>query len=92
MVEEDFDFGRFFELATTNKNYVNGLNLHEIKIEFIRDYTCDFELIGSVSVGEIEQKTNIMIKDVDDFEIFINVIDNSGYDSDDVFLQDGCIN
>ena len=26
----DIDLGRFFELATTNKN-VNGLNLHEIE-------------------------------------------------------------
>ena len=28
---EDFDLGRFFELATSNKIYVNNLNLHEIK-------------------------------------------------------------
>ena len=28
---EDNDFGRFFEMATTNKIYVNGWNLHEIK-------------------------------------------------------------
>ena len=31
MLEGDTDLGRFFELATTNKKYVNGLNLHEIK-------------------------------------------------------------
>ena len=30
-VLEDIDLGRFFELATTNRKYVNGLNLHEIK-------------------------------------------------------------
>ena len=29
VLEEDIDLGRFFELATTNRKYVNGLNLHE---------------------------------------------------------------
>ena len=34
-------------------------------------------------VGEVEQKTIIKFKNVDDFESYINAIDNSGYDSDD---------
>ena len=41
-------------------------------------------------VGEIEQKTNIRFKNVDDFETYINVIDISGYDSDDIILT-GCL-
>ena len=89
---EDIDIGRFFELATIDRKYVNGLNLHEIKNEILEDYAGDFELIGSMLVGEVEQKTNIRFKNVDDFESYITAIDNSGYDSDDVFLQDGCIN
>ena len=83
---EDIDIGRFFELATTDRKYVNGLNLHEIKNEILEDYTGDFELIGSMLVGEVEQKTNIRFKNVDDFESYINAIDNSGYDSDDVIF------
>ena len=83
---EDINIGRFFELATTNRQYVNGLNLHEIKNEILEDYTGDFELIGSMLVGEIEQKTNIRFKNVDDFESYINAIDNSGYDSEDVIF------
>ena len=83
---EDIDTGRFFELATTDREYVNGLNLHEIKNEILEDYTGDFELIGSMLVGEVEQKTNIRFKNVDDFESYINAIDNSGYDSDDVIF------
>ena len=67
-IAEDIDKGRFFELATTNRKHVNGLNLHEIKNEIFEDYTGDFELIGSMLVGEIEQKTNIRFKNVDDFE------------------------
>ena len=27
-IAEDIDLGRFFELATTNRKHVNGLNLH----------------------------------------------------------------
>ena len=74
------------ELATFNRKYVNGLNLHEIKNEFLEDYTGDFELIGSMLVGEIEQKTNIRFKNVDDFDSYINAIDNSGYDCEDVIF------
>ena len=83
---EDMDIGRFFELATTNRNYVNGLNLHEIKNEILEDYTVAFELIGSMLVGETEQKTNIRFKNIDDFERYINAINNSGYDSEDVIF------
>ena len=83
---ENIDVGRFLELATSNRKYVNGLNLHEIKVEILEYYTGDFELIGSMLVGEIEQKTNIRFKNVDDFESYINVIDNSGYDSEDVIF------
>ena len=86
IIAEDFDIGRFFELATTKRKYVNGLNLHEIKKEISEDYTGDFELIGSMLVGEIEQKTNIRFKNVDDFETYINATDNTGYDSVDVIF------
>ena len=48
---KDIDTGRFFQLATTDREYVNGLNLHEIKNDILEDYTGDFELIGSMLVG-----------------------------------------
>ena len=84
---EDINIDRFFELATTDREYVNGLNLHEIKNDILEDCTGDFELIGSMLVGEIEQKkTNIRFRNVDDFESSINAIDNSGYDSDDIIF------
>ena len=50
------------------------------------DYTGDCELIGSMLIGEMEQKTNIRFKNVDDFETYINAIDNGGYDSEDVIF------
>ena len=37
LVEEDNNLRRFFELATTNKIYVNALNLHKIKNETLLD-------------------------------------------------------
>ena len=55
-MDEYIGIGRSFELATTNKNYVEGLNLHEIESETLQDYLGDFELIGSMLIGEIEQK------------------------------------
>ena len=53
-IAEDIDLGRFFELATTNRKYFNGLNLQEIKNEILEDHTGDFEFIGSMLVGEVE--------------------------------------
>ena len=85
-IVEDIDIGRFFELATTDKIYVNSLNLHEIKNEILEIYTGDFELIGSMLIGELEQKTNFRFKNVDYFENYIIAIDNSGYDGDDVIF------
>ena len=82
-IAEDIDIGRFFELATTDKIYVNGLNLQEIPNEILQDYTGDFELIGKMIIGPIEHKTNIRFKNMDDFERYINAIDVD-YDSEDV--------
>ena len=80
---EDIDIGRFFELATSNKIYVNNINLHEIKIEVLQDYNNDFELNGKMIIGPIEHKTIIRFKNMDDFERYISaiVID---HDSEDV--------
>ena len=62
LVEEYFNSGDIFELATTNKKYVNGLNLHEIESKNLDDYTGDFELIGSMLIGEIEQQQILGVK------------------------------
>ena len=83
LVEEDIDLGRFFELATSNKIYVNNLNLHEIKNEILQDYNNDFELNGKMIIGPIEHKTNVRFKNMDDLERYINAIDID-YDSEDV--------
>ena len=48
-------------------------------------------MIGKNIIGELEQKTNIRFRSVDEFETYINAIDDD-YDSEDVFLRDVCIN
>ena len=58
--------------------------IHEIKNYFLEGYTGDFELIGSMLIGELEQKTNIRFENFDDFGTYFNARDNSGHDSDDV--------
>ena len=83
---EDIDIVVCFEVATTKKRYVNGLNLYGIISEILEDYTGAFELIGSMLIGEIKQKTNRRCKNVDDFEPYINAIDNGGYDSEDIIF------
>ena len=82
---DDIDLGRFFELATSNKIYVNKLNLHEIKNKILQDYTSDFELNGKMIIGPVEHKTNIRFKSMDDFERYINAIDID-YDSEEVIF------
>ena len=84
-IVDDIDLGRFFELATSNKIYVNSLHLHEIKNEILLDYTGDFELNGKMNNGPVEHKTNIRFKNKDDFERYINAIDID-YDSEDVIF------
>ena len=37
-IDEYIDLGRFFELATSDKIYVNILNLHEIENDFLLEY------------------------------------------------------
>ena len=55
---EYFNLGWFFELASSDKIYVTGWNLHEIKIEILLYYTSDFELNGSMVIGPVEHKKN----------------------------------
>ena len=50
--DDDNDLGRSFELTTSNKIHVNGLNLHEMKNESLVECKGDFELIGSMLTGE----------------------------------------
>ena len=83
---EDSDIGRFFELATNGKIYVNNLNLHEIKNEILLHYVGLFEMVGNLKVGDQIRQTNIRFKNMVDFEAYINYIDED-YDAEDAILN-----
>ena len=85
MVEGDINLSRFLELATTNKQYVKRLNLHEIESGILIDFRGDFEMIGYMLIGEIEQTTNIRFRSVEDFEAYIHIVDVE-YDSEDAIF------
>ena len=82
-IVEGIDLDRFFELATSNKKYVNSVNLHEIKTQILEDYTGDSELTRLLIIGPVEHKANIRFKNMDDFESYKNAKDFD-YDSEDV--------
>ena len=85
VIKVDNKLGKFFELATPGKIYVNVLSLHEIKNETFLEYAVQFQKIGSMLRGEIEQKTDIRLLNVDDFERFINAADVD-FDSEDTIF------
>ena len=54
----------------------------KLKVKFYKI----IQVIGSLLIGELEQKTNIRFKNINYFENYINAIDNVGYDSDDIIF------
>ena len=69
-------------LKELNKIQVIDKNLHEIKQEILLDYTGEFEMVGNLKVGDQIRQTHIKFRNMDDFEAYINSIDQD-YDSDD---------
>ena len=90
MREDEVDLSRFFELATSDKIYIDNLNLHEIKNDIMRDYDGVFEMNDTLKVGEQIRQTLIRFRNMDDYEAYINSIDQD-YDSDDTIFN-GYIN
>ena len=69
-----------------NKTHVIDKNLHEITNEILLDYVGAFEMVGNLKVGDQIRQTNIRFRNMDDFESFINSIDE-GYDAEDVVFN-----
>ena len=70
------------ELKELNKIQVIDKNLHEIKQEILQDYIGTFEMVGKLKVGDQIRQTHVRFRNMDDFEAYINSIDQD-YDSDD---------
>ena len=75
-------------LKKLNKIQVIDKNLHEIKQENLIEYVGDFKMVGNLKVGDQIRQTQIRFRNIDDFESYINSIDQD-YDSDDSILN-GC--
>ena len=73
-------------LKELNKIQVIDKNLHEIKHEILQDYTGALEMVGNLKVGDQIRQTNIRFRNMDDFEAYINAIDES-YDAEDAIFN-----
>ena len=69
-----------------NKIQVIDKNLHEIKNEILEDYIGTFEMVGNLKVGDQIRQTHVRFRNMDDFEAYINSIDE-GYDADDCIFN-----
>ena len=69
-----------------NKIQVIDRNLHEIKNEILQDYFGKFEMVGNLKVGDQIRQTHVKFRNMDDFESYINSIDE-GYDAVDCFFN-----
>ena len=73
-------------LKELNKIRVVNKNLHEIKHELLQDYVGTFEMVGNLKIGNQIRQTHIRFRNMDDFEAYINAIDQD-YDSEDAILN-----
>ena len=73
-------------LKELNKIQVIDKNLHEIKNEILQDYIGTFEMVGNLKVGDQIRQTHVRFRNEDDFEAYINSIDE-GYAADDCIFN-----
>ena len=76
------------ESALGELNKIQGIdnNLHEIKNEILLDYVSALEMVRILKVRDQIRQTNTRLGKMEDFEAYINVIDQD-YDSEDAFFQ-----
>ena len=74
------------ELKELNKIQVSNKNLHEIKQGILQDYNGEFEMVGNLKVGDQIRQTHIRFRNINDYEAYINSIDE-GYDADDCIFN-----
>ena len=61
-------------------------NLHEINQEILVDCTGDFEMVGTLGVGDQIRQITIRFRNITDYEAYINSIDE-GYDAEDAIFN-----
>ena len=54
IIDEDFNLGRFFAIASPDEIYVTALNLHEINSEILKILTSmDYRLLDLLNIKQI---------------------------------------
>ena len=74
------------ELKKLNRVLVVNKKLHKIKQERLRDYEGDFEMVSNLKVGDQIRQTHVKFRSFDDYESYIDSIDE-GYDAEDAIFN-----
>ena len=64
-----------------NRSFVVDITLHQIEEEILKNYTADFEMIGTSVVGENLRSTHIRFRNIIEYENHFHSI-NDGCDSE----------
>ena len=75
------------ELKEINKIRVVSKTSHEIKHENLVDYTGKLEMVGKLLLGDQIRSIYFRFRNMDDFECYINAIDE-GYEAEDSIFLD----
>ena len=73
-------------LKELNKIHVVKKNLHEIKQEILVDYVGEFEMVGSLKVGDQIRQTDIRFRNISEYEAYNKAIDQD-YESEDAIFN-----
>ena len=80
---EDVEVGEFLRIAEGKSNRITKKNIYEIKNR-MKD-TKGFDLFGNITIEGVTRKTNMRFRSVQDFEAYIEKIDDK-YDGDEVIF------
>ena len=83
--DDEIDVRRFFELAEADRSNIKGLNVFEIR-DKLDNGNRGFELVGNITINGLKKKTNMRFKNMNDFESYIEKIDEK-YDGEDVVFE-----
>ena len=80
------------ELKELNKIQVVNKIRHEIKNEILRDYVGEFEMVAILKIADQTRETHIRFRNKDDFESYINAIDQDYEISTVLFIKSILLN
>ena len=74
------------QLKKSNKIHVIDKILHENKNEKLRDYACEFEMVGKLTVGDQVRETHTRFGNITEYEAYVNSIGKE-YDAEDAIFN-----